>query len=403
MRAGVPLAMAMAMACTAARAQMAPPAIPARPTAEKASAPKVAGAVPSPKDLKFPPLRPLPAPHVETVTLPNGMRLFLLEDHELPTVNGLARIRTGKLFDPPDKIGLASLTGAVMRTGGTKTRTGEQVNLQLENLAASVESVIDEASGSVSFFTLKESAGPVLEIFRDVLTAPEFPQDRIDLQKAQMTSALARRNDDAAKVAQRELTGVLFGRDTPFGWQEQYDSINRIDGTDLRNFYKRYYFPKNVMLAVWGDFDMAAMKAGIAALFAGWTVEQPPVAEFPKVTDTAAPGIYLAEKKDVQNAFFALGHVGGELKDKDYPALQILADILGGGSYSRLVGRVRMRMGNAYDISARWGADFNRPGVDRRAAQNDSGRGGAHPHRGGNRGRTPNRERCVPEQHGVCF
>jgi zinc protease len=317
----------------------------------------------APKDLKFPPLRPVPAPNVETVTLPNGMRLFLLEDHELPTVNGAALIRTGRLFDPPDKIGLAALTGTVMRTGGTPAKTGEQLDLQLENLAATVESSIGEASGSVSFFALKESAGPVLEIFRDVLTAPEFPQDRIDLQKAQMTSAISRRNDDAGKVAQREFRSVLYGRDSPFGWQEQYSTINRINRADLRNFYQRYYFPKNVMLAVWGDFDTAAMKARLAALFAAWTVEQPPSPEFPKVMDAPAPGIYLAEKKDVNHAFFALGHLGGQPNDKDYPALRILADILGGGFHSRLVERVRTRMGNAYDIGARWEAEFDHPGL----------------------------------------
>jgi zinc protease len=352
---------ALLLICTAARAQMAPPAVPAKPPAEKGLAAKAA--VPTLKDLKFPPLRPLKAPNVEAVTLPNGMRLFLLEDHELPVINGSARIRTGNLFDPPDKIGLAALTGAVMRTGGTKTKTGEQLNLQLENLAASVESGIGEGSGSVSFFALKESAGPVLEVFRDVLTAPEFLQDRIDLQKTQIRSAISRRNDDAGKVAERELTGVLYGRDTPFGWQEQYDTISRINRTDLRNFYNRYYFPKNVMLAVWGDFDTAAMKAGIAALFAGWTAEQPPVPEFPKVIDAPAPGIYLAEKKDVQNAFFALGHLGGQPNDKDNPALQIMADVLGGGFHSRLVERVRSRMGNAYDIGARWRVDFDHPGL----------------------------------------
>jgi zinc protease len=353
---------ALLLTCTAAHAQTVPPAMPAKPPADKGPAARAA-AVPAPKDLKFPPLRPVPAPNVETVTLPNGMRLFLLEDHELPVINGAARIRTGGLFDPPDKIGLAALTGAVMRTGGTKTRTGEQLNLQLENLAASVESGIDQASGSVSFFALKDSAGPALEAFRDVLTSPEFLQDRIDLEKARITGAIARRNDDAGTVAEREFTGILYGRGSPFGWQEQYDTINRINRTDLQNFYKRYYFPKNVMLAVWGDFDTAAMRARIATLFAGWTVEQPPLPEFPKVIDAPAPGVYLAEQKDVQNAFFALGHLGGELKDKDYPALQIMADILGGGSHSRLLERVHAGTGNAYDITARWEADFDHPGL----------------------------------------
>src|SRR6185503_7535823 len=95
--------------------------------------------LPSYKDLKFPPLKKVEIPDVERVMLPNGIRLYLLEDHELPLVSGFALVRTGNLFDPKDKIGLATLTGMVMRTGGTPTQTGDQLDEKLESFAASVE------------------------------------------------------------------------------------------------------------------------------------------------------------------------------------------------------------------------------------------------------------------------
>ena len=85
-------------------------------------------------------------PKVDTSTLPNGMKLYLLEDHELPVVSGTALVRTGNLFDPQDKIGLASVTGIVMRIGGTQEKTGDQLDELLENMAASVESSIGETS-----------------------------------------------------------------------------------------------------------------------------------------------------------------------------------------------------------------------------------------------------------------
>ena len=103
-----------------------PPTAPPRSEAKPAARPPAAArpSAPSYRDLKYPPLRPIQIPTVETYPLPNGMKLDLLEDHELPVVNGTALVRTGNLFDPRDKIGLATLTGIVMRTGGTKTRTG---------------------------------------------------------------------------------------------------------------------------------------------------------------------------------------------------------------------------------------------------------------------------------------
>ena len=141
--------------------------------------------LPSVSDLKFPPLRQVTIPDITTFTLPNGMRVYMLENHALPVINGSALIRTGNLFDPPDKVGLASITGIVMRSGGTKSRTGEQLDETLENMAASVESSIGETSGSVSFSALKENTDEVLSLFKDVLTNPEFRQEKLDLVNRQ--------------------------------------------------------------------------------------------------------------------------------------------------------------------------------------------------------------------------
>ena len=300
---------------------------------------------------------------METATLPNGMRVYLLEDHELPVINGSARIRTGNLFDPPDKIGLATITGIVMRTGGTQAKTGDQLDQELENIAASVESRIDETSATVSFSALKENTDEVMTAFRDVLTQPQFRQDKIDLAKNELRSDISRRNDDAHGVVEREFANILYGKNNPYGWQMEYATVERIARDDLFAFYRRYFFPANVMLAIWGDFDTAQMKARLEGLFADWKVTQAPVPAFPAVGKSAAPGTYLAVKSDVAQTFFSIGQLGGELRDKDYPALEVMADILGGGFRSRLFQRVRTRMGDAYEISADWGANYDHDGL----------------------------------------
>jgi len=324
-----------------------------------------ANVVPSYKDLKYPPLKQVKIPEPLSVTLSNGMRVFLLEDHELPLVRGIAMIHSGNLFDPPDKKGLSEFMAEVMRSGGTKTKTGDQIDEELENMAASVESAMEETSASMSFSALKENADTVLKVFKDVMTAPEFRQDKLDLAITQTRSAIARRNDDAGGIPDRELLRILYGPTTPYGWQVEYEDLNHIHRQDLIDFYHRYYFPKNVMLAVYGDFKIDEMKQKLEATFADWRVEQPAVPKFPDVTAKPAPGIYFAEKTDVTQTFFAIGELGGTLRDKDYAALQVAANILGQGFTSRLMSQIRTKLGYAYDISAQWAANYDHPGTFR--------------------------------------
>lgn len=318
---------------------------------------------PSWKDLKYAPLKELELPKIEQSTLPDGLKIYLLENHELPLIRGLALVRTGNLFDPADKVGLAEVTGSLIRSGGTTTKTGNQLDEELENIAASVESQISESYGSVSFSTLKEKTDEVLATFYDVLSAPAFREDKLDLIKTQLRSGISRRNDDAHGIAQREFSSLIYGPKTPYGWQIEYSTIDNIKRDDVAAFYKRYYFPANIILAVQGDFSAPEMKAKLEKLFGSWSARQPPVPPFPKVQSEEKPGIHVAVKTDVTQTNLVLGQLGGQLNSKDYPALEVMADILGGGFQSRLFQKVRTQLGYAYDVSAGWDADYDHPGI----------------------------------------
>ena len=319
--------------------------------------------LPSYKDLKYAPLPPLKVPDPAEITLSNGMKVLLLEDHELPLISGAALIRTGNLFDPPNKKGLAGLTGEVLRSGGTKARTGDQLDQDLENVAAAIESQIGETNGTLSFSCLKENADQVLALFRDLLSSPEFRQDKVDLAKTQSRSEISRRNDDPDGIAEREFSDIVYGRNTPYGWSIEYADIDNIQRQDLINFYRRYYFPANITMEIIGDFSTADMQAKLEQVLGSWKYTQPAVPAFPKVEDKAHPGTYLASKEDTTQTFFHVGELGGELRDKDYPALEVAADILGGGFHSRLFQSVRTKHGWAYNISSSWSANYDHPGT----------------------------------------
>lgn len=328
-----------------------------------AQAPAAAIATPVWKALKYAPLKPLTFPEVTETTLSNGLHVLLLESHEVPIVRGVALVRTGNLFDPPGKVGLASVTGSALRSGGTEAKSGDQIDEELEDIAASVEAGIGETSGTVSFSCLKGNTAEVLATFRDVLAHPGFRQDRIDLIKQQMMSSISRRNDDPGEIAQREFSDILYGRNNPYGWPVEMADILAIQRPDIVGFYNRYFFPSNILLAVQGDFETASMKEQLEHLFAGWTVKQPPVPAFPPVHFDYRPGDYLASKRDVTQTTFMIGQPGGELKDPDFPALEVMSDILGGGFNSRLFRKLRTQLGYVYGINANWGANYDHPGL----------------------------------------
>ena len=341
--------------------------MPAPPSAGRgrgtAAAPAAASGIASPKDLKYPPLRAIQAPNSSVFTLPNGMKLYLMEDHDLPVVSGIALIRTGSLLDPPQRIGLAQLAGIAMRTGGTALKTGEQIDTLLDNSASAVESYIGDWNGAFSFAGLKENAAATLQLFKEILTQPGFRPDKIEIAKTQLRVAVAQRNDNGSAIAHRELYGLVYGKDSPFGWRQEYATINHISRNDLRSFQQRYFFPANVMLGVWGDFNAAEMKAFVELLFADWKVQQTPAGEFAKVKNTPSPGVFLAEKKNATRTSFAIGHLGGRRDDKDHAALEILCGILGAGPQSRLAVLLRARLGIGSEVTAGWNAGYAQPGI----------------------------------------
>src|SRR5260370_2838165 len=143
-----------------------------------------------------------------------------------------------------------------------------------------------------------------------------------------MRRAISRRNDDANGVAEREFASIVYGRNTPYGWEIEYADVDKIQRQNMLDFYHRYYSPANLKLEIYGDFNTAEMKTKLEQILGAWKFTQPPVPPFPKVQAVPAPGVYVAAKTDVTQTFFNVAHLGGELHDKHYPALAVPAHIL---------------------------------------------------------------------------
>jgi len=314
------------------------------------------------KDLKYPKLREIQIPEIERVTLANGMRLFLLEDHELPLINMSLLIRAGSMYEPADKIGLASITGEVMRTGGTTTKTGDQIDEELESIAASVETGIGLDSGSASMSVLKGDLDKGLSILADVLMDSAFREDKIQLAKMQAHSMIARRNDSVRAIAGREFDRLIYGPQSVYARIEEHATIANISRDDLVAFHKKYFGPNNAMLAVWGDFDTKQMIEKIEKAFEGWQKVDPDLPGPPQVQYEFRKTVNVIRKDDVNQSNVYMGHIGGLMSDPDYFALIVMNRILGGGFTGRLFKNVRSREGLAYSVFGAYSANYEYPG-----------------------------------------
>src|SRR6059036_671700 len=138
------------------------------------------------QQIKVPPLPAFHPQEPKRVELPNGMVIFLQEDHELPLIDGIARIRGGVRSEPANKVGLVEIYSEVWRTGGTKTQTGDQLDDYLEIRAAKVETGGGPDSTTISFSCLKGDLDDVFKAFVGVLQNPEFRADKIDIARKAM-------------------------------------------------------------------------------------------------------------------------------------------------------------------------------------------------------------------------
>jgi len=324
------------------------------------------------RKIKYPSLPEFKIAQPEVYTLENGMTVFLLEDRELPLITASARIRTGSHYDPPEKVGLAGLMGTVQRTGGTARMTGDEIDDYLAVRAASVETGMGGSSGFASMNCLTDAFDDTFAVFADVLRTPAFSEDKLEVAKVQSNAGIARRNDDVGGITGREFRRLVYGPDSPLAWMEEYATIAAVTRDDLASFHKMFYHPNNMYLGVVGDFDTAEMKDKIAATFGEWP--RGPKFVPPKVSFREEPeaGVYFIEKSDVNQANIRMGHLGIEMSNPDYFAVQVLNDVLGGGLAGRLFSNVRSDKGLAYSVFGSIGSSFVYPGVFQTGLQTKS-------------------------------
>jgi zinc protease len=295
----------------------------------------------------------LRVPQWTTTKLANGAMLIVSERHDLPLVSFSMTFLGGtNQFEKADKVGVAGFTTSMLREG-TKTRSGEQLSLDLQLLGTNIGAGVSGESGSLSFLSTAETFAPTLEIMTDMLLNSTFPADALERLRQQRLVQLAQANAQPNVIGNRVFSRVLYGHGHPFAYDANETTIKAVTRDDVVAFHKAYYQPARAIITVVGDVTAASVKSTIEKAFAGWPAGgEKPSFTYPATPAARATTIYLVDRPGSKQSSFNIGLPGPPRNTPDYIALQVMNFILGGHFQSRLNANIREEKGYSYGVSS---------------------------------------------------
>ncbi|MEH2194046.1 MAG: pitrilysin family protein [Nostoc sp.] len=296
----------------------------------------------------------------EEFTLNNGLRVLLLRDRSLPTINLSGQIDAGTEFDGNQKAGLANLTAGNLMNG-TKTKNALTLAKILEDRGAGLSFSASREGTSISGEGLSENLPILIQTLSDVLKNATFPAEQLELSRQRALTSLKVKLDDPSGLGRQVFQQAIYPENHPFHSFPTVESLKSITRDDLLGFYQTHYRPDSTTIAIVGDFDPVKVKTLLNQAFDKWQVTgKPPVLKIPSVpfpqTSTRLNKVIPGKAEAVTY----IGYSGISRKDPRYYAAVILNQILGGDTLSSRLGtEVRDRLGLTYGIFSGFAAGIN--------------------------------------------
>jgi zinc protease len=312
--------------------------------------------------LKYPELNPFKLPQLQKAATANGIKLRLIKSEKLPLMNLTVLLKGGYAYDPPVKVGLASITADILRIGGTKELGSEELDKFLDTNGITISISEGDDYFRINLNCLKENFDTGISVLAKILQSPAFDKEKLEEIKTKMNSAISRRNDTPGSIVNREFRKLIYGANSPFAQSQEYEHLENISTTDIVKIYKTFFAADNMLVGVTGPMEINELRQLFEKHFGSWntTAKIPP---YPKVKEqTHDFKVAAAEKSNINQSYFSIGHLGIKEKIEEKAKIMVFNSIFSQGFASRLNTRVRVKMGLTYGIGGGVITEYHYPG-----------------------------------------
>lgn len=309
----------------------------------------------------LPPLgkeRALQLPKIVQQTLPNGLKLVVLEDHTQPAVWMRLAIPAGSIRDPKDKVGLASMTARLLNKG-TTTRSETEIADTIDGLGASLGAGVDDDYLTVSASGLSPYADTLFSLLADITLRPSFPEQELDRTRSQTVNELTQSLSQPATIAELALARLVYGAH-PYGNNSEGtpQTLQSLTRDDVQKFHDTFFAPNQSTLFLVGDITPAQAMEKAQTAFGSWDKKDVPAAPAPpaKMTapsDTAKPQITILDRPGAAQTEVRIGTLTNGYSDPNRIAGTVATAVLGLGQFdSRLTREIRVKRGLTYSVGS---------------------------------------------------
>jgi zinc protease len=280
------------------------------------------------------PLTPAPFPPFREVTLPNGLRILVVESHKQPIVSISLSFGAGSVHDPTGKEGLAEMVAGLL-TKGAGERTAEQIAETIEGAGGSLTAGAGNDFLTVSASVLTQSLPLAFSLLADVVMRPTFPASEVDLLRTQTLSGLQVALSQPETIASNAFRKALYG-EHPYARSATPSTVGAITRDDITAFHRSRLRPGGALLVLAGDVTLSQARRLALQSFQGWLgtpAEAPPAR--PPAERTATELVLVHRPGSVQSNIL-VGNLTWSPTDPRHYAAIVANKVLGGGTDSRL-------------------------------------------------------------------